>query len=612
MSEEHLLTGLASMIILGIGAQWLAWRLRLPAILLLLLVGVLVGPITHFLAPEALLGPLLLPWVSLSVAVILFEGGLSLRLTDLSQIGSVVRNLLTLGLGITWLVSACAAYFLLGFDLPLALLLGAILVVTGPTVIGPLLRDVQPTARLGSILRWEGILNDPLGAMLAVLVFEAIFAGVPHGAATLVLLGVLKTLAIGGVAGFLGARLVVLLLKHYWVPDFLQNAVSLTIVVAAFWLSNLLQAEAGLLAVTLMGVLLANQRDVSIRHIVEFKENLRVLLISSLFIVLAARMRAENLAYIGGSSLVFLAVLILVARPTAVFLSTWGSELSLRERLFLAWMAPRGIVAAAVSSVFALRLAEAGHPQALLLVPVTFLVIMGTVALYGLTASRVARWLGVAWPNPQGVLMVGAHSWARTLAGALQEKGFPVALVDTNWTHVAAARMMGLRASYANVLSERIVDELDLQGIGRLLALTPNDEVNSLAALHFAEVFGRAEVYQLPLHQEESSPKGEVPQHLHGRFLFGRGMTYEVLAERFAAGAVVKAPRLTKEFDYEAFCRLYGEGALPLFLISDTGKLIIATEDEPLSPRPGHILISLVNPIEVKEAGPPRVAVRSV
>ncbi len=266
---EHLLVGLAGIIILGIGAQWLAWRLRLPSILLLLLFGFAAGPATGFLDPDALLGDLLPPVVSLSVAVILFEGGLSLSFTELRQIGTVVRNLVSVGALVTWLVTAGAAHFILDLSAALAVLLGAILVVTGPTVIVPLLRHVRPVGPVNSILKWEGILIDPIGAMLAVLVFEAILAGGFQEATTLALTGVLNTVVIGGVNGVLGAMVLTFLLKRYWIPDFLHNAFSLMVVVGAFTASNVMQAESGLLAVIVMGMTLANQKMITVKHIVK-------------------------------------------------------------------------------------------------------------------------------------------------------------------------------------------------------------------------------------------------------------------------------------------------------------------------------------------------------
>jgi len=600
--SEDLLLGLASIIILGIVAQWLAWRLHLPSILLLLIFGFVAGPVTGFLDTDAIFGDLLLPIVSLSVAIILLEGGLNLRISELRRVGGVVGRLITVGTLVTWIIGTAAAYFILDLDFALSVLLGAILVVTGPTVILPLLRHLRPSGAVGPILKWEGITIDPIGAILAVLVFGVIIAGEPQEATAMVIGNLLLTVTVGGIIGALGAVIVVLMLRSYLIPDFLHSAVTLTMAVGAFVASNILQADSGLLAVTLMGIILANQKTVGVRHIIEFKENLRVLLISFLFILLAASLDMDSFSLIGWNSLWFLAALMLLARPLAVFLSTLKSDLSWRERLFLAWLAPRGIVAAAVASVFAFRLLESGHAQAELLVPVTFIVIAGTVAIYGLSASPLARWLKVAQPNPQGVMIIGAHSWARAIATSLKEEGYKVLVVDANWANISAARLDGLPTFYASVLSQYTLDEIDLGGMGHLLALTSDNEFNSLAILQYAGIFGRGEVYQLASESDDTAPQKSVSEHLKGRLLFSPDMTYRQLARRFAADGVIKVTALTKEFDWDAFMERYGGTAVPLFVADPGGKLTVFTIDNPPKPHPGQKLISLISPVAEAEA----------
>ncbi len=595
--SENLVVGIGSLITFGIGAQWLAWRLRIPSILLLLVSGFIAGPVTGLLDPDAFLGELLLPVVSVSVAVILFEGGLSLRVTELGGFGGVVRNLVTIGVISTWAVTAVCARFILGLEPSISILLGAVLSVTGPTVIIPLLRHVRPVGYLGSILRWEGIVIDPIGAVLAVLVFEVILSGGFKEATSLALIAVLKSLLIGGAAGVAGAAVMVMLLGRYWIPDFLQNPVTLMMVVGVFAVSDFFQEESGLLAVTLMGMILANQERVTVKHIIEFKENLRVLLIGCLFILLAARLDPGDLALLGSNSLVFLAALIVVARPVGVLLSTIGSRLKFKERFFLMCMAPRGIVAAAMASVFSLRLMEMNHPQAELVVPLTFMVIIGTVVIYGLGAAPVAGLLGVARPNPQGVLIAGAHPWARAIASALKEEGFDVLLVDNNWANISQARMSGLPAHFGSILSERLPKELDLSGLGRFMALTQNDNVNSLAALHFSDVFERMEIYQLA-----PGDAKRTSDTLRGRLLFGEGINFSFLDRRFRSGMVVKTTHLTEEFDFEAFKTRYAD-AIPLFLINENRELSVFTADKPPQPKPGQTLISFVRPVEDTTAG---------
>ncbi len=598
---EHNLLGLASIIILGIAAQWLAWRVGLPSILLLLIFGFVAGPVTNFLHPDELLGDILFPFVSMAVAIILFEGGMSLKIGELRETWHIVRNLIILGGLLTWMMSATAAHYILELAWPLALLMGAVLIVTGPTVIIPLLRDTRIVGKIGSIVKWEGIVNDPIGAVLAVLVFEATLASSLQETTMTVTVSLLQTITYGLIIGLAAAWLLLEMLKRYWLPDYLQNPVTLTVVLAAFTASNMLQAESGLLTVTLMGILLANQKAVSIRHIVQFKENLGVLLLSSLFIILAARLNLETLQHVGWRSFTFLAALVLLVRPLAVWLATIKTGLSWREKLFLSWMAPRGIVAAAVTAIFALELAEkTNYAGVEVLVPEMFVVIVGTVTIYGLSAAPLGRWLDMAQPNPQGVLFVGAHAWARKMAKTIQSEGFQVLMVDTNHDNLIKARVEGLPTFYASILSEYILDEIEMGSLGRLMALTPNDEVNSLATLHFGEVFDQSETYQLYPKEADSTREETVSPPLRGRFLFNKRATYAHL-DKYCETAEIKKTQLTEEFTYKAYKIKHGNGIIPLFLIDETGKLFIFAMDQSLTPKAGDTIISLVMPTDETE-----------
>jgi hypothetical protein len=457
---------------------------------------------------------------------------------------------------------------------------------------------------VGSVVKWEGIVNDPIGAVLAVLVFEAVLVGGVGQATVATLTGLVKTIVVAGAIATFSALVLVAMLRRYWIPDYLQNVAFLSAVVVAFAASNAIQPESGLVTVTLFGFILVNQRATTIKHVVQFKENLRVLLISCLFIVLASRIKLDQMTSLGTGGIVFLVLLLLVIRPLAVFFSTMRTELRLRERLFLAWIAPRGIVAAAVSSIFAATLlgqAELSPEMTASvkkMVPITFLVIVGTVTIYGLTAGPLARWLKIAVSNPQGVLFAGAGPPVQAVAAAIQREGYDVLLVDTSQENIRTARMSGLPTVWASVLSEYVRDEIDFGGIGRLVAMTPSDEVNALAAQDFAEVFGRARVYQLVTKTTESERRGSVSREHMARPLFGPDLTYARLAQRITAGAVVKVTPLTDEFDYEAFRDHYGPSAIVLFVITKLGNLDIVAADNPLEPESGQKLVSLVDPKE--------------
>lgn len=591
---------LALILVLGIGAQWLAWALRLPAILILLLAGLAIGPGTQWLTqagaiehplldPNALFGVLLLPVISIFVAIILFEGGLTLDFREIATTANVVRNLVTFGAAISWALIAISARFILGVSIPLAILVGAILVVTGPTVIGPLLRHVRPIGPTGPILRWEGIIIDPIGALLAVLVFE----GIPlHAALTgltwLVVVGVLKTVLFGVLFGSAGALLLILALRRFLIPDYLQNAVTLMFLLAAFAGANTLQSESGLFAATTMGILLANQRYISITHISEFKESLSVLLLSILFIVIAARLDTSQLARIGYRHLIFLGALVLVVRPLSVMASTIGSRLSWRERIFLCCMAPRGVVAAAVSSIFALRLAEAGYPDARDLVPIVFSVIIGTVTVYGIAAAPIARKLGIAKPEKLGFLIAGANPLAIAVGVALRDAGYEVLLADTSRSNIDTARRAGLPTYYGSISSRHLLDRIELSGIGRLLALTSNEAVNAIASMHFARHFGRSEIYQLSPANPEGSHREKVASHFTGRFLFHKNFTYEEMLKQLRTGRTMELTKFENDPLPEDLEKLS-----PLFVIDQTGTLNVVTTDAPAVAKAGQSVIYL-------------------
>lgn len=591
--DNDILIGLTLVAVLGIGAQWLSWRLQLPSILFLLFIGFIAGN-SGWIDSDVLFGDLLFPVVSMSVGLILFEGGLSLKLRELKSIGGTLLALITIGPVLTWLLMTLMAMYVLKMSMDLSLLLGAILVVTGPTVIIPLLHQVRPKGAVASLLKWEGILIDPIGATLALLVFEVIQLEDKTHATSEIVGAIGSTFLIGIVLGGLGGWFLLEMLRRYWIPDHLQNSVTLMSVLGVFTLSNVFQDESGLLSVTVMGIVLANQQHTHIHHIVEFKENLRVLLISSLFVVLAARVEWGTIRELSWTALAFVALCILVVRPLSVLISTCRSSLTGKERLFLAWMAPRGIVAAAVSSIFSLRLVESGHTEAAMIPTITFLVIVGTVLTYGLTAKPLALRLKLAEPNPKGILFVGAPPWARALAEELHQNDIPVLMADSNRIAITAARMAGLRTFYGSALSERAMGQMDFSGIGRSIAITPNDETNALVSMHYASLFGRSKVYQL-LSQAQPTPqdKHSISHTLEGRSLFGETVTFQTLTQLFAQGAVIKKTGITTEFSFEDYTKLYRENTIPLLLLSPEGTPLMFTVKDPPVPGPGSSVFSL-------------------
>jgi NhaP-type Na+/H+ or K+/H+ antiporter len=592
---------LASVLALGGAAQWLAWLLRVPSILILLTVGFLAGPVFGIVQPDQLFGDLLLPFVSVAVALILFEGGLTLNARELGGARGVVFMLVTVGAIVTGALATTAAYFLipdLGFGL--SLLLGCILTVTGPTVVLPLLREIRPTGPVNAILKWEGIVIDPIGAVFAVIAFEVVSQGRYDSLVADAIWIIARTLTFGTLVGLAGAALLAVAIRRFWLPDHLHTIAAAVVVVGVFAGSNALMQESGLMAVTAMGIALANQRYADMRHILEFKENLRVFLLSMVFVLLSARLSLSDFAEVGWSVAAFVIALIFLVRPATVFASTIGSRLSTRERIYLAWMAPRGIVAAAVTSVFSLALEEQGYENARLLAPIVFTVIVTTVLVYGLTGSMVARKLGLADPDPQGFLILGAGVLGREVGSGLQAAGVKVLLIDTNRENILAAQMAGLPTHFGSVLAEDTLEKIDLAGIGRLLAMTTNDEVNSLAVQRFSPAFGRARLYQTAPKGSESG-QSKIGAEFHARLLFRHNATVASMTDLIEAGASVRPTKLTPEFTFEAFKARFGDSAIVMFVVQENGRVQVVTADAPVTPKPGQTVISLT-PRVAKEA----------
>jgi len=608
--EEHTVLAIAGITVAAILCQWFAWWVKLPAILFLLLAGIVAGPVTGWLRPDALFGELLFPFVSLSVAVILFEGSLTLKFSEIAGIEKVVRRMVTSGLVLTWAIVAFVTWKMLSFPPELAVLFGAFMVVTGPTVIVPMLRTVRPTVHIANILRWEGIVIDPIGALLAVLVFEFIISGQAEEALGNTLLSFARIVAVGSVFGVISGQLLGMALRRHWLPEYLHNVAVLALLFAVFAVSNAVEAEAGLLTVTVMGIWLANMRRVPVEHILDFKESLSLMLISALFIVLAARLDFSQFQTLGWASLGVLAVIQFVARPVKIAWSTRGSKLRWQERALLAWIAPRGIVAAAVAALFSLKLQAAGYPQAELLVPLTFMVIIGTVVLQSATAGMLARGLGVAEPESHGLLIVGANPVARVIAEALEKKGFHSLLCDTNWSNIKAARMHGLSTFYGSAVSEYADRRLDLVGLGRLLALSPQQEVNVLAVHRYRREFGNKNLYSLSAGEKDDNGKQSTALPA-GYVAFGSDSSYARLAASLGMGAEMRETMLTENFDFDDYYRKYYKKATPLFAIDPKGELHIFAAEQKLQPGPRWTILGLVEPVEEEpirersaEAGP--------
>ena len=595
MEEQALVIALVG--VLGIGAQWIAWRTGWPAIVLMLAAGFLAGPILGIIDPEAAFGELLEPMVAIGVALILFEGGLSLDLRELRHAGDGVWRLVLFGVPIGWIMGSLAGYYVAGLVWPVAILFAGILVVTGPTVVLPMLRQSSVQTRPAAILKWEAIVNDPIGALCAVIAYEyfRLVAESPGASVFEVVPPMILAAALAGGLGYAAARFVAWSFPRGAIPEYLKVPVLLTLVVGVFVLSNKIEHEAGLVAVTVMGIALANMNVSSLRSIHPFKQNIAVLLVSGIFILLSASLDYEELSYLNWRFGLFLIALLFLVRPVTILVSLLFSSVPWNERLFLAWIAPRGIVMVAISGLFALRLSELGYADGEVLIGLSFAVVVATIVAHGFTIDLVARWLGVKGTTRPGLLIVGSTPWTIALAQELAALKTPVMIVDSSWQRLAPARRAGLPYYHGEILNEATEHNLDLAPFQVLVAATDNEAYNTLVCNEFAYEIGRDTVYQLGEAVSEDD-RHAIPHSLRGRALFESGFGVGDVNDRQAQGWIFRKTRLSEEFDFDAAQQILPESGHLLLVVRKSGTLRFFTHAARPEPRPGDTVISFTPP----------------
>ncbi|WP_282160233.1 cation:proton antiporter [Ulvibacterium marinum] len=523
---------LAGIIILGIIAQWVAWRLKLPAILPLILIGLLVGPIATLFTEDGskLIEPIwngkngLFPgeglyyFVSLAISIILFEGGLTLKRSEIRNVGPVITKLITLGSTVTFFGAGLAAHYIFDLSWQISFLFSSLIIVTGPTVITPILRNIPLKKDLSAILKWEGILIDPIGALVAVLVFEFISVGEGQAFTKTALVEFGKILLFGFTFGFTFAHGLAFAIKKNFIPHYLLNVVSLSVVLLVFVESDIFAHESGLLAVVVMGMVMGNMDLPNLKELLYFKESLSVLLISILFILLAANINISDmeLIYNWKTAALFL-IIVFVIRPLGVYLSTLGSNLRLNEKMFIGWVGPRGIVAAGIASLFGSKLIFRGEPGAEYITPLVFMIVLGTVLLNATTARLFAKLAGVFLLKSEGILIIGSSKFSRLIANYLQKNNRHVVLIDNNQTNIEKAKKSGLEAMVADIFSDTLTDNIELNDVGYLMALTGNSDINKYAIEKFKKQFGENGSFRLvntdEMNDPESSPKEGLFSH---------------------------------------------------------------------------------------------------
>ena len=586
-------TAIALIGALGVGAQWIAWRLQLPAIVLMLVAGLIAGPVTGLLDPARDIGPLVGPMVAIAVAIILFEGGLTLNLHHLRDAAEGVKRLVLIGAPLGWLSSTLALHYGAGLGWETSAVFGGIMIVTGPTVIAPLLRQAKLSRRPAALLQWEAIVNDPIGALAAVLAFEVVVVlnsaeTVGHAAQAMVI-GIVWATVLGGVGG----RAIAQSFRRGWVPEYMKVPVLFAVLLGVFALSDMVLHESGLLAVTVMGLVIANADLPSYTELRRFKEHATVLLVSGVFILLAASMQIEMLAQLTWRAAVFVAVVILLARPLTVLISLLGTGLPWREKCLIAFTGPRGVVLVAVAGLFGERLTQLGIVDGQLVTPLAFALVAVTVVLNGFTLKPFARLLGLAGSGTPGVLLVGGSAWSTALAETLNKAEVPVLLADPNRARLRAARQAGLATYYGDVLAEAAEHNLELAHYGTLIALSDNDAYNTLVTTDLAPEYGRDVVFQIA-RAADSQSRQTLPATLGGRG-FAQGKTYDELQALLRAGWEVRLTGLTAEYDVAQW-RAERPEALLLAEISAKGALRCVQEEAQLKGDDGSRLVHFSPP----------------
>ena len=596
--QDNLVLAVTLVGVLGIGAQWLGWRFNLPAIVLMSIAGLLVGPVFGILQPAETFGEFYQPIIGIAVAVILFEGGLQLKFDEIAGLGRGVRRLVFPGGPIAWVLGAFAAHYVGGLSWPIAILFAGIMVVTGPTVILPLLRQAKLSTRPAALLKWEGIVNDPVGALLAVIAYEYFHveqaqSELGYGPATILgslFIGSILCIGLGIVTGFALAKA----FRAGWVPEYLKPPVLLGSVLICFEFANLLQEEGGLLSVTAMGVTMANAKMPSINQLRHFKENIAVLLVSGVFVLLTANLTPETLSTLDWRAGAFVLVMLFVVRPISVFVSTIGVGLPWQERVLVGWIAPRGIVAVAVSGLFAVEMADLGYAQAEAMVPLAFAMVFATVLLHGFTIAPLGKLLGLASKKAPGVLIVGSSPWSVALGEKIKELDIPVLVADSSYRALRPARQAGLETFYGEILSEVTEHHIEFVRFGTLLAVGGNEAHNALVCTDLAPEMDRAMTYQLSMRGGADDRKA-VSFSLQGKTFLAEGVHLESLLQRQYSGWAFQWTKLSDAFGPDAYkAGLHPDALIVAVLKKNGGPLLFQSAEQRLKLEVGDRVLAYV------------------
>lgn len=578
----------------AIVAQWSAWKLHVPAIVFLLGLGFVLGPVTGIVEPALLMGELLQPFIAAAVAIILFEGSLQLDFKELRETRRAVRQVIFLGVPIGWGLISLAAHYIAGLEWAVAVTLGGILIVTGPTVIMPMLRQARLNPRVGSILKWEGIVNDPVGVILAILSYEYFVAARDGHAGAAFFIEHGLTLAGITMAGFLTAHVVKRMFERGYMPEYLKTPFLLSIVLTLFFGCNFLLHESGLIAVTVLGVTLANINTPGLDGIKRFKETITIMLVSGVFILLTADLDAQALLHISGPGLLFIAALLFVIRPLTFLVCAAGTHMSRQEIILAGLIAPRGIVCAAMAGVIGPLLTGAGFEDGEKILPLAFAVVVISVTLHSLMIKPLARRLKLTSDEINGVIIAGAYDWSIQLAEVLKGRDVPVMLVDNNWNSLSKARLADIPIYYGELLSEETEFALEFNKYNTLIAATPNPSHNALLCEKFGYEYGSERMFQINPDETETASRRKIASAVQGRPLVARDVTLSALWKKYDEGWHFRTTRVGRpDKDEELIIPEENENRMLAGVIAKNGTVNFYSEDpvSRIAPKEDEIVI---------------------
>ncbi|MDC3416829.1 cation:proton antiporter [Aquibacillus salsiterrae] len=592
ISLELMLIGL-----FGVGSQWLAWRFRLPAIVVMSIVGLLAGPLLGIIDPEKSFGDLYHPIVSIAVAIILFEGSLNLDFKEVRGLGRPVFRIVTWGALVSWILGSLTAHYIAGLSWAVAFVIGGIFIVTGPTVILPLLRQSKLKPRPAKILKWEGIIVDPFGALLAVFAFEIIvfFTGDEKDLTALLFFFLASILAV--LIGIISGKGIGWMFEAGYIPEFLKSPTVFIAVVACFTIAEEVADETGLLAVTAMGMVLANMDISSIKDMRHFKENISILLVSTIFVMLTASLSVDTLIDVFNLRIIgYVLLMLFLVRPLSIFLSTIGTDLSIREKILVGWIAPRGIVALTVASYFASILFEKGFEDAAIVTSLTFALVFFTVCAHGFTMSWLAKKLNLSAEGQPGTLLVGSNSFSVALANIFRELDIPTIITDSSWEKLLKARKAGVPFHYGEILSEQTEYRLDMTPYDYLISSAEFDSYNTLVCTTFIPTFGRNNVFQVDIDSSTGENVDNMVKTIGGRTLFSSEISLEELIYRVEGGCVFRKTTITDHYSYDQYLAGRDEHTVQLFVLKRSKQLEFFANDTEINVESGDIVVSLTPP----------------